>query len=72
MGELVIKIHVSPQVWQSTAMKHIFAMVDMQTSFVALGPWFALVVITQGQGFGSRGSRSGQILHCFFYYRRGC
>ena len=54
MGELVIKIHVSPQVWQSTAMKHIFAMVDMQTSFVALGPWFALVVITQGQGFGVR------------------
>ena len=45
----------------STAMDHIFTSADIQTRFVALGPRFGPVVIDQGQGFGSRGSRSGQM-----------
>ena len=42
----------------------------MQTRFLALGPRFGLVVIDQGQGFGSRGSRSGQ-MSIFFSVRDG-
>ena len=37
-------------------MNHIATLYYIQTRFLALGPRFGLVVIDQGQGFGSRGS----------------
>ena len=37
-------------------MDHIFAFSHARTRYLALGPRFGLVVIAQGQGFGSRRS----------------
>ena len=37
-------------------MDHIFAYSHVQTSYLALGPRFGLVLVAQVKGFGSRGS----------------
>ena len=46
-------------------MDHIFPFSNVQTRYLALGPRFGLVLVAQVKGFGSRGSRSGQIFDIF-------
>ena len=46
-------------------MNHIATLAHIRRRELALGPRFGLVVIVQRQGFGSRGSRSGQIFDIF-------
>ena len=51
---------------KSPASNHIVAFVYIPARILALGPRFGLVLIAQVKGFGSRGSRSGQIFFEIF------